>query len=254
MPSFSKIAASIAFALAASSAQGAPYDVMEFTGPAPGKDAAFQAWYTNHIAQVLKAPDVRSVQRFKVEQAQRPGTPYPPLYLQIALDTENLDAAAAALSALMQQGSAVIDKDVTITAYYAPRPKVMARDVPGTAPAPAIAGKTTLKRFYLLAMVNADSAHEAAFNSNYDEKHFPDVIRNPGVTWGQRSQLVRAEPAGIPWPGYLAVYEYSAYDIGAANDEVNRRLAEHITRPLIFTAKGGHTWYAGAMGPALHAH
>ncbi len=229
------------------------YDVMEFIGPAAGKETAFNAWYKAHAAQVLKVPGVENVQRFKVDQAQRPNTPFSPFYLQIELATADLDAAAGKLSSLMAQGQDVTDKDSTVMAFYEPKPKLMAKDVSGTTPAPAIPGETKLKTFYLLAMVNADPQHDAEFNRNYDDVHFPDVIRNPGVVWGQRAVRVRVEPGTAAWPGYLATYEYRAYDVPAANDEVNRRLQEHITRPLTFTSQGGHTWYSEATGPLLHA-
>ena len=245
----------LAFASAFSTAAQAAdthYDVLEFTGPAAGKEADFESWYAKHIQAVLKVPGVKTVQRYKVEPPQRPG-PYSPFYLKISLDTADLDGAAKKLTALMAEGKAVEDPAVTTTAYYLPQPKLMAKDVPGTTPAPKIAGKTDLITFDLLAMVNSDPEHEAEYNKNYDEKHFPDVIRNPGIQWGQRAKLVKKVPEDSAWPGWLAAYEYRAYDINAAIDEVGARLKDGRTRPLTFTKPGGHTWYTDAMGPELKA-
>lgn len=244
-----------AFALAFSTAAwGADthYDVLEFTGPAAGKEADFETWYAKHTQAVLKVPGVKTVQRFHVTEPPRPG-PYSPFYLKISLDTADLDGAAKKLTALLEDGKAVEDPAITTAAYYLPAPKLMAKDVPGTTPAAPVPGKTNLKTFYLLAMIVSDPEHEAEYNKNYDEKHFPDVIRNSGITWGQRSHLVKAEPAGAVWPDWLAAYEYSAYDIPASVAEVGARLKDGRTRPLIFTKPGGKTWYTEAMGPELKA-
>jgi hypothetical protein len=78
------------------------------------------------------------------------------------------------------------------------------------------------------------------------------------MVWGQRSKLVMSLPKGTILPGYLAVYEFLSYDVAATNDEVNRRLREHITRPIRGSGGGGMTYrpgtlYSAAMGPALKA-
>ncbi len=234
-------------------AQAQTYQVFEFSTPAAGQEAAFEQWYTTrHVPETQRVPGVKTVQRFRIEQAQRSGPPYPADVLVMTLDTANEHAAAMKLAALLSKASGLLEKDSGVTVVFAPLgSRLMAQDVPGTAAAPEIPGATELKNFHLWAFVNAQKDHEEEFNKGYSEEHFPDVIRNPGIQWGQRSKKADILPAGAQFPDYLADYAYSAYDIPAANAEVNRRLAEHITRPIPFPAKGGHTWYAAAVGPAL---
>ncbi len=235
------------------SLSAATYQVFEFSSPADGREAEFELWYTaHHVSEILRVQGVKTVQRFRIEQAQRPGPAYPADVLLITLDAADEHPIAVKLASLLSKAGSLLEKDAGITAVYAPLgSRLMAKDVPGTVPAPEVSGATELKSFHLWAFVNAQQGHEEEFNKGYSDEHFPDVIRNPGIQWGQRSKKTDILPAGAQFPDYLADYAYSAYDIAAANAEVNRRLAEHITRPIPFPAKGGHTWYAAAIGPAL---
>jgi hypothetical protein len=229
------------------------YQVFEFSTPKAGQEAGFEHWYTTrHIPEIVRVPGIKTVQRYRIEQSQRSGPPYPTDVLVMSMDTADAHKAATKLASLLSQSGNLLDKGSAMTVVYAPLgAKLPAKDVEGTTAAPEIAGATELKMFHLWAFVNAQQGHEEEFNKGYSEQHFPDVIRNPGIQWGQRFKRADILPATAEFPAYLADYEYSAYDIAAANAEVNRRLAEHITRPIPFPAKGGHTWYAAPIGPVL---
>jgi len=229
------------------------YQLFEFSSPAKDHEAEFEQWYaTRHIPAVQKLRGIKSVQRYRIEQAQRAGTPYPADVLVIQARPADEHALASKLYALLSEAGGNSDSSDALVAVFSPLgEKLMAKDVQGTSQAPAVPGATELKDFHLWAFVNAQPDHDAEFNKGYTDEHFPDVIRNPGIQWGQRAKLVDVFPASADYPHYLAEYDYSAYDIPAANAEVNHRLAEHITRPIPFSGKGGHTWYAQALGPVL---
>lgn len=51
----------------------ARYEIMVLSNPVAGREAEFNAWYTNtHILDLLKCPGVITAQRFKAVEAQSP--------------------------------------------------------------------------------------------------------------------------------------------------------------------------------------
>ncbi|MGY2033365.1 hypothetical protein [Nocardia gipuzkoensis] len=64
----------------------------------------------------------------------------------------------------------------------------------------------------MLVFSNAVAGQDEEFNEWYDNKHLAEVVAVPGVSSGQRFELVPALPGGnaaAPAHRYLAVYELS---------------------------------------------
>lgn len=70
------------------------------TNAAPGKEDAFNAWYTHqHIPDVLAIPGVVAAQRFTLSGDQRAQPPYPYKYLALyELETDDLKGVLATLN------------------------------------------------------------------------------------------------------------------------------------------------------------
>jgi antibiotic biosynthesis monooxygenase (ABM) superfamily enzyme len=57
----------------------------------------------------------------------------------------------------------------------------------------------------LVVHTDVDPAHEAAFNTWYDEDHVPALVRQPGFVRARRYVCVEGQDQN---PKYLAVYEF----------------------------------------------
>jgi hypothetical protein len=73
----------------------ARYNIIVLSNPATGREAEFNAWYTNtHIMDLLKCPGVVSAQRFKAVEAHSPNAAQR-YVAQYEVDTDDLDATMA---------------------------------------------------------------------------------------------------------------------------------------------------------------
>ena len=70
------------------------------TNATPGKEEAFNDWYTNqHIPDVLAIPGVVAAQRFTLSADQRAAPPHPYKYLALyEIETDDLKAVLATLN------------------------------------------------------------------------------------------------------------------------------------------------------------
>lgn len=90
----------------------AKHVLLALTNAAEGKDDDFNAWYEDHMKELLALPGFVSVQRYRLGDAQRsPNTPYK--YLAVyQLDTDDLAASMAALGARAgSMNMSVLDTD-----------------------------------------------------------------------------------------------------------------------------------------------
>jgi len=73
----------------------ARYNVIVLSNPVAGREAEFNAWYTNtHILDLLKCPGVITAQRFKAVEAQSPNAAQ--RYIaQYEVETDDLAATMA---------------------------------------------------------------------------------------------------------------------------------------------------------------
>ena len=70
------------------------------TNAAPGKEDAYNDWYTNrHIPDVLAIPGIVAAQRFTLSTDQRAAPPHPYKYLALyEIETDDLKALLALLN------------------------------------------------------------------------------------------------------------------------------------------------------------
>ena len=104
-------------ALAGSEAQ----DILTFvvlSNPTEGKDGEFNDWYSSrHIVDVIEqVPGVRTIQRFRLAEAQRKPGPY--AYRYLCIYRIERDQAAAAFDRLeARSGTAVMPVSESFTSY-----------------------------------------------------------------------------------------------------------------------------------------
>jgi hypothetical protein len=107
-------------------------------------------------------------------------------------------------------------------------------------------GSGAVRTYYLFAHLNPAPGQDVQFNAFYDGTHLPDVLRVPGMVWGQRARLVSAEPDSIGAPAYVAIYQFRSADLEATVAEVDRRLKTGVTHafPAGTVGKGALVFYA----------
>jgi hypothetical protein len=118
-----------------------------------------------------------------------------------------------------------------VVGAYAPHgPKVLAKDIAGSSPAPVVAGKTA-RTYSLVVLSNPTAGQEEAYNDWYDHQHVQDVLRNPGFQSAQRYKLIANKtPGAFPLPAYAIQFFITSSDLEATTQEVVRRLKAGITK------------------------
>lgn len=74
------------------------------------------------------------------------------------------------------------------------------------------------ERYFLQVMMDIDPEYEGAFNSWYDEEHFPERMATPGFLWGRRLRVtpeLGAPPSTTAQqaPRYMAIYEIESLSV-----------------------------------------
>jgi hypothetical protein len=119
--------------------------------------------------------------------------------------------------------------DAVIAVYSKWGPRVLASQVPGTSPAPEVAGKSPL-HYRLIVLSNPSPDSERQYNDWYDHQHVPDVLRVPGFKAGQRLKLIGHSPSNPELPRYAVNFEFDSADLQATIAEVKQRLKSGVTR------------------------
>lgn len=93
------------------------------SGPVPGGDEAYNAWYTNvHLADVLAVPGFVSAQRFRLADPAAPDAPQPGYLALYTMRTADPEALLAKLTELVESGgmamSEAFDFDSVETVLY----------------------------------------------------------------------------------------------------------------------------------------
>jgi hypothetical protein len=93
------------------------------SGPADGRDEAYNDWYTNvHLADVLAVPGFVSAQRFCVADPAAPDAPVPGYLALYTMRTDNPEGLLAKLTSLVESGqmamSEAFDMETVTTALY----------------------------------------------------------------------------------------------------------------------------------------
>jgi hypothetical protein len=119
--------------------------------------------------------------------------------------------------------------DSVVAVYSKWGPRVLASQVPGTSPAPAVPGKSPL-HYRLIVLSNPSPDSEQQYNDWYDHQHVPDVLRVPGFKAAQRLKLIGHSPSNPELPHYAVNFEFDSADLEATIAEVKRRLKSGVTR------------------------
>ena len=119
--------------------------------------------------------------------------------------------------------------DAVVAVYSKLGSRVLASEVPGTSPAPAVAGKSPL-HYRLIVLSNPSPDNERQYNDWYDHQHVPDVLRVPGFKAGQRLKLIGHSPSNPELPRYAVNFEFESADLQATIAEVKQRLRSGVTR------------------------
>jgi predicted TIM-barrel fold metal-dependent hydrolase len=245
--------------ITAAAAAAKTYEVMVFSKPVNGLEADFNAWYDRqHVPDMLQVPGFKAARRFVTIKAATPTSVLPP-YLVIYdvrtadLDVTNAEVKSRAASGRIVRGRA-FDYATSATVIFAPRgARIRAEDIPGTAAAMRIPGKSALQTFYLVVFSDAAAGREDEYNSWYDTQHLPDVLHVPGFTWGQRYELADNETPSTRVPRYLALYEFKSYELAATSAEIERRVRDGLTRMSTAMAPDPMVYYMSPLGPLARA-
>jgi hypothetical protein len=139
--------------------------------------------------------------------------------------------------------------DAVVAVYSKWGPRVLASNVPGTSPAPEVAGKSLL-HYRLIVLSNPSPDSERQYNDWYDHQHVPDVLRVPGFKAGQRLKLIGHSPSNPELPRYAVNFEFDSADLEATIAEVKQRLKSGVTRssPAFDVASSINRYYEIAPG------
>lgn len=102
----------------------ARYSMLVLSRPVAGQDEAYNDWYQNtHLQQIVSLPGFVSAQRFKLRVNMRGENAYP--YAAIyEIDTDDVDAAFAALEKASSDGSLIMapafDTETVYASIYEP--------------------------------------------------------------------------------------------------------------------------------------
>lgn len=194
-------------------------DVMlAFTNARPGREQAFDEWYTAvHVPEVLAVAGVLGGRRLQAADDIPDGPEHPYRFLAV-YDVASGQAPAVG-ERLMNDGPALSDDvDGTPAAWFyeeiAPR---VATDDAGEGPFDQ-----------MVVLTNAKPGTDAQFNRWYDEIHVPDVLNTIGGYVGaRRFRRVDGVPfnAGNPW-GYMALYDIPKGAIDHCHERIKWSRAE----------------------------
>jgi len=235
------------------------YDVMVFTRPVPGTDAEFNAWYDQqHVPDLLRVPGFMAARRWKLQIGATPTSTLPPYLVIYEVQTGNLAATDAEVAKRAANGTirhgAALDYPAIETVIMAPiGPKIFAKDLPGTRPALAVPGNTSLMDYSLVVFTRPMPGREAEYNAFYNEKHMPDVIRVPGFISGRRFHMVSNESHNRDIPPYLVIYDFKSYDLSATIAEILRRAKTGVTRMSSSFSPDAMVYYFAPLGPRVLA-
>jgi hypothetical protein len=139
--------------------------------------------------------------------------------------------------------------DAVVAVYSKWGPRVLASQVPGTSPAPEVAGKSPL-HYRLIVLSNPSPDSERQYNDWYDHQHVPDVLRVPGFKAGQRLKLIGHSPTAPDLPQYAVNFEFDSADLQATIAEVKQRLKSGVTRssPSFDVASSINRYYEVTQG------
>lgn len=77
-----------------------------FTNPVPGKENEYNAWYEDHINQILSLRGFAAAQRFKFNPArQRPGAPPNPYQYLAIYELDDVKVAMNSLAKIIATGN-----------------------------------------------------------------------------------------------------------------------------------------------------
>jgi hypothetical protein len=139
--------------------------------------------------------------------------------------------------------------DAVVAVYSKLGPRVPASQVPGTSPAPEVAGKSPL-HYRLIVLSNPSPDSERQYNDWYDHQHVPDVLRVPGFKAAQRLKLIGHSPTAPELPRYAVNFEFDSADLPATIAEVKQRLKSGVTRssPSFEVASSINRYYEITQG------
>lgn len=196
------------------------YYIVDFTNPAPGKEAEYNWWYdAHHAPDVVANPGFVSSQRFVASEKQLQDIKTPRKYLTIyTIVTQDLAAVHEENSRRLRTGiipvSPALDLPSTIFyTYKAMEPAVehLDQDAP----------KGELQTYCLLVFSSPDLEKAKEYDKWFDDGDaLRDIVASPGFSSAQKLALlgVNASPASGPYAGPHPLYPHLAMFRFATND------------------------------------
>ena len=150
----------------------------------------------NDLERILAAPGVLNAQRYRLDILQRFPGPYPHHFTICEID--GVQGALAWQQHRATSPDAYLDSSVGV--FESMRPRFGA---------PPSAARTHM----LIAMTTPKAGRDDDYNRWYWERHFPDGMRLPGMTSGERFKL-RPDLSDAAFPhGYMALYDMHTQDL-----------------------------------------
>jgi hypothetical protein len=222
-----------------------------FTNPAPGREAALNDWYEQHVPEVLgNHPGYAAARRYRRSDNQRAtAIPCPWAYLAVYdIETDDLAATQQAADAFKAAGGftphdGALADDQAVWTFTEHGPKL--HETPE-----ATARKKQLGSGHnvFIALTDPAAGREDDFHRWY-EAHVPEILDHyPGLTTGQLFRASSVQRAGqTPTWRYLALYDLAADD--TADYVANEPLGlEGMTRADGALAAGPAQWVFSAIG------
>jgi hypothetical protein len=220
------------------------YYIVDFTNPAPGKEAEYNWWYdAHHAPDVVANPGFVSSQRFVASDKQLQDIKTPRKYLTIyTIVTQDLAAVHGENSRRLRTGiipvSPALDLPSTIFyTYKAMEPAIehTGHDAP----------KGELQAYCLLVFSSPDPEKAEDFDKWFDDAHaLRDIVAAPGFLSGQKLALlgVNASPTSGPYAGphplypHLAMFRMATDNLASLFNAFNRH-APAANTSFIYTFK-----------------
>ena len=181
------------------------YKLVVLTDPAPGREDAYNDWYSNrHLGDILRIPGFCAAQRFrkKMDMAGEIKQQYLAIYEMNVAGPEAAGEAAAALSTTEMEMSDALDLASVGCGLFEPCGE---RLTPG-----ATAGS-----YLQLAFTDAVKGREADFDAWYNEVHLREYMSSGGYAAAERYKLLRTVGGQFDNP-LVTVYRMEAQDWPAA--------------------------------------
>lgn len=193
------------------------------TSPAEGKEQAFNRWYDEqHVPDVRRVPGILTAQRFRLSEVQHKAPPFSQNYFAFyEIETEDLREFNAELARRVGTSEMPMSDSLGPGFVRFLMDQVTDRMVND----PARVHATPKNRHRMCVMTVPAPGKESEFERWYNEQHFPDLLRLPGLVSAQRYRMSEVQHKTPPFPQtYLAVYELDTDDVAGFNAELVRRV------------------------------